>query len=327
MKWEGRAGSSNIEDDRGSSGGFGGGGLGGGLGGGFGGGLPSGGGIQIPIGGRGGMSGIVGIIILLVICWALGINPLTLLAGSGGGGMSLPQTQTDSTTSGSSGGYSQNIPGANADQQQLVNFVSVVVKDTEDYWTSYFKQHGATYVPTKVVLFTDAIQSGCGMAQTASGPFYCPEDKKVYLDLAFYDQLRQQFGAPGDFAQAYVIAHEVGHHVQDLVGTLGKYDQQMQSSDQTTANAISVRIELQADCYAGAWANYEGQQNFLDNGDTQEAITAANQIGDDTLQREFQGRVSPREFTHGTSAQRMKWFQKGLQSGDPAACDTFSGSI
>jgi predicted metalloprotease len=317
MKWEGRAGSSNIEDDRGSSGGFGGGGLGGG----FGGGLPSGGGVQIPIGGRGGMSGIVGIIILLVICWALGINPLSLLDGSGDTGMSLPQTQS------AGGGYSQNLPGANADQQQLVDFVSVVVKDTEDYWGGYFKQHGADYVPTKVVLFNNSIQSGCGLAQTASGPFYCPEDKKVYLDLAFYDQLRQQFGAPGDFAQAYVIAHEVGHHVQDLMGTLGKYDQMMESSDQTRANAISVRIELQADCYAGVWANYEGKQNFLDNGDTQEAITAANQIGDDTLQREFQGRVSPREFTHGTSAQRMKWFQTGLQSGDPAACDTFSGNI
>ena len=325
MKWEGRAESTNIEDDRGASGGFGGGGFGGGLGGGTA--FPTGGGIPIPIGGRGGMSGIVGIIILLVICWALGINPLTLLDGTADTGTSLPQTQTQTQPQSSAGGYSQSLPGANASQQDLVDFVSVVVKDTEDYWGGYFKQHGATYVPTKVVLFTNAIQSGCGLAQTASGPFYCPEDKKVYLDLAFYDQLRQQFGAPGDFAQAYVIAHEVGHHVQDLMGTLGKYDAQMQSSDQTTANAISVRIELQADCYAGVWANYEGKQNFLDNGDTDEAINAANQIGDDTLQREFQGRVSPREFTHGTSAQRMKWFKTGLASGDPASCNTFSGSI
>jgi predicted metalloprotease len=317
MKWEGRAESSNIEDRRGDSGGLGG-GFGGGMGGGFGGG---GGGIPIPIGGRGGMSGIIGIIILLGICWALGINPLSLLDGTAGDGTSLPpQTQT-------TGGYSQAVPGANAGQQQLVDFVGVVVKDTEDYWTSYFRSIGQNYTPPKVVLFSNAIQSGCGLAQTASGPFYCPEDKKVYLDLAFYDQLRQQFGAPGDFAQAYVIAHEVGHHVQDELGTLGKYDAMMQSSNQAQANAISVRIELQADCYAGVWANYEGKENFLENGDTDEAINAANQIGDDTLQREFQGRVSPREFTHGTSAQRMKWFKTGLASGDPAACDTFSGSI
>jgi predicted metalloprotease len=221
----------------------------------------------------------------------------------------------------------QSVPTSDANQQQLVDFVGVVVKDTENYWTDYFQQQGKSYTPPKVVLFSQATQSGCGLAQTASGPFYCPTDQKVYLDLAFYDQLRQQFGAPGDFAQAYVIAHEVGHHVQDELGTLGKYNAQMQSSNQTQANAISVRIELQADCYAGAWANYEGKQNYLDNGDTDEAINAANKIGDDTLQRSMGGSVQPRNFTHGTSAQRMKWFKTGLNSGDPKACDTFSGSI
>ena len=310
MKTEGREESSNIEDRRGQ-GGFGGGGLGGGLGGGYGGGL-QGGGIPIPIGGRGGVSGIVGIIVLLLICWALGINPLTLLDNGG-------------TTYSTGGGYSQALPSS--DQQKLVDFVGVVVKDTENYWTDYFQKIGKTYTPPKVVLFSGATQSACGTAQTASGPFYCPNDKKVYLDLALYSQLRDQFGAPGDFAQAYVIAHEVGHHVQDELGTLGKYDGQMQRSDQTTANAISVRIELQADCYAGVWANYEGRQDYLDNGDVEEAINAANQIGDDTLQREMQGSVQPRNFTHGTSAQRMKWFKTGASSGDPAVCDTFSGSI
>ncbi|HVW94100.1 MAG: KPN_02809 family neutral zinc metallopeptidase [Devosia sp.] len=307
MKTEGREQSTNIEDRRGQ------GGFGGGLGGGLGGGGYPGGGIPIPIGGRGGVSGIVGIVIILVICWALGINPLTLLDSSG---------DTYST-----GGYSQALPGNNADQQKLVDFVGVVVKDTENYWGDYFQKNGKTYVPPKIVLFTNSTQSGCGTAQSASGPFYCPDDQKVYLDLGFYDQLRQQFGAPGDFAQAYVIAHEIGHRVQDLMGTLGKYDAQMARSDKDTANAISVRIELQADCYAGVWANYEGRQDYLDNGDVEEAINAANQIGDDTLQRKFQGTVQPRSFTHGTSAQRMKWFKTGAQSGDPASCDTFSGNI
>jgi predicted metalloprotease len=308
MRWQGRQESSNIEDRRAQ------GPVGGGFGGGFGGGpLRTGGGIPIPIGGRGGMSGIVGIVILLIICWALGINPLTLLAGGG---------------SYTGGNYSRQLPGQSADQQQLVDFVGVVVKDTETYWTDYFDKIGRTYTPPKVVLFTDATQSGCGVAQTASGPFYCPNDRKVYLDLAFYDQLRQQFGAPGDFAQAYVIAHEVGHHVQNLLGVLPKFERARQSMSQDEANAMSVRVELQADCFAGVWANAEGQANYLDNGDTAEAINAANQIGDDTLQREFgSGRVQPRNFTHGTSEQRMKWFKTGLASGDPAACDTFSGSI
>jgi hypothetical protein len=312
MKWEGRQESSNIEDRR--SAGPVGGGFGGGFGGGLGGPLSSGGGIPIPIGGRGGISGIIGIIILLIICWALGINPLSLL-------------DNGSDTSNSSGGYSQSVPSSNADQQQLVDFVGVVVKDTENYWTDYFQKIGKTYTPPKVVLFSGSTQSACGTAQTASGPFYCPNDQKVYLDLAFYDQLRQQFGAPGDFAQAYVIAHEVGHHVQNLLGTLPKYDAQMQSANQDQANAISVRIELQADCYAGAWANAEGKDNYLDNGDTDEAINAANQIGDDTLQKEAGQGVQPRNFTHGTSAQRMKWFKTGLNSGDPKDCDTFSGSV
>ena len=312
MKWQGREESSNIEDRRSEGSGPTGGGLGGGFG--TGGGRLGGG---LPIGGRGGVGGIVTIVIVLLICWALGINPLTLLDNG-----------TGTTSSGTAaGGYSQSLPGKTADQQQLVDFVGVVVKDTENMWGDYFQKQGKTYTPPKIVLFSGATQSACGTAQTSSGPFYCPNDQKVYLDLAFYDQLRQQFGAPGDFAQAYVIAHEVGHHVQNLLGILPKFDAARQNMSQDQANAASVRIELQADCFAGNWANYEGKKDFLDNGDVEEAITAANQIGDDTLQKEFQGNVQPRTFTHGTSAQRMKWFKTGMASGNPADCDTSTGSI
>ena len=312
MKWQGREESSNIEDRRTSGGAP----SGGGFGGGFSSGGPLQGGGGLPIGGRGGLSGIVGIVILLVICWALGINPLTLL-------------DNGTVTGGTSGtsGYSQSQPSSSADQQQLADFAGVVVKDTETMWTTWFQSQGKSYTPPKVVLFSNATQSGCGTAQTASGPFYCPNDQKVYLDLAFYAQLRDQFHAAGDFAQAYVIAHEVGHHVQNLLGVLPKFDADRQRMSQDQANAMSVRVELQADCYAGVWANYEGKQNVLEEGDTQEAINAANQIGDDTLQKEFQGSVQPRNFTHGTSAQRMNWFKKGLASGDPMVCDTFSGNV
>ncbi len=313
MKWQGREESSNIEDRRSSGGAP----SGGGFGGGFNSGGPlQGGGLRLPIGGRGGFSGIVGVVVLLIICWALGINPLSLLDNG-----------SSSSGSANSSGYSQSLPSSSTDQQQLVDFVGVVVKDTETMWTKYFQSQGKTYAPPKVVLFSNATQSGCGVAQTASGPFYCPNDQKVYLDLAFYSQLRDQFHAAGDFAQAYVVAHEVGHHVQNLLGILPKFDADRQRMNQTDANAASVRIELQADCFAGVWANFEGKQNVLEDGDTQEAINAANQIGDDTLQKEFQGAVQPRNFTHGTSEQRMAWFKKGLTSGDPAACDTSSGSV
>ncbi|HTJ56899.1 MAG TPA: neutral zinc metallopeptidase [Devosiaceae bacterium] len=307
MKWQGREGSNNIEDRRGE--GVPGGGFGGGP-------FARGGGMRIPIGRRGGAGGLIGIAILLVICLVLGINPLVLLDN---GSMEGPYT----------GGYTQTLPppAQTADQQQLVNFVSVVVKDTENFWTGWFDKQGRSYTPPKVVLFSDATQSGCGVAEAASGPFYCPDDRKVYLDLTFYNQLRRQFGAPGDFAQAYVVAHEVGHHVQNLLGILPKVEAARQNMSPDQANAVSVRLELQADCYAGAWANYEGKEKFLDNGDTQEAINAANQIGDDTLQQAAGMPAQPRTYTHGSSAQRMKWFQVGLNSGDPAACDTFSKPV
>jgi predicted metalloprotease len=304
MKWQGRERSSNIEDRRTQGGGFGG-GMGGGLG---------GGGFRIPTGGRrtGGLGGIGLIIVIGVICFALGINPLSLLDGSlqSGGGL-MPSS-------------SQSLPPPKAGEDELADFVGVVVKETEDVWGDIFKQNDMTYTPPKVVLFTSRTQSGCGVADANSGPFYCPNDQKVYIDLSFYDQLRQQFGAPGDFAQAYVLAHEIGHHVQNLTGVLPKFNQLRQSMSEEQANAYSVRVELQADCYAGIWANRVGQENLLDQGDVQEAITAANAIGDDTLTR---GQVSSRNFTHGTSEQRMRWLKRGIDSGNPADCDTFSGQI
>ncbi|MEQ1770437.1 MAG: neutral zinc metallopeptidase, partial [Devosia sp.] len=295
MKWQGRQGSSNIEDRRGQNAG---GGLGGGFRrGGFGGGLGSnpfgtGGGMRIPTGRSGGIGGIVVIVIIFVIAMALGINPLTILNGGGGSTTSFDQ---------------QSLPPSSASQDELTQFVSVMVGDTETYWTDYFKTQGETYTPPKVVLFDQFTESACGTADKASGPFYCPNDQKVYIDLTFYDQLRAQFGAPGDFAQAYVIAHEVGHHVQNLIGVLPEFNQKRQAMSQEQANAYSVKVELQADCFAGAWAKGEFQAGYLESGDVDEAINAANQIGDDRLTG---GRIPPSQYTPGTAAQRKEWFQR-----------------
>jgi len=300
MKWQGREESSNVEDRTGQGGG-------GGLGGGFGGGgLGAGnGGFRIPIGGRsGGLGSIVVLIIFVVIAMALGINPLTLLTGG------------DTTTT-SSSPFGQGLPPSNADTSDMKSFVKVVLRDTETFWDNYFQQHGASYTPTTLVMYDGQTDSGCGTADSSAGPFYCPDDKKVYIDLSFYQQLRDQFGAPGDFAQAYVVAHEVGHHVQDLLGILPKFNQRRQTMSQDQANAYSVKIELQADCFAGMWAR--GEQQYLDSGDVDEAINAANQIGDDTLTHNT---ISPRQYTHGTSAQRMQWFKTGYKATDVSQCDT-----
>jgi predicted metalloprotease len=300
VKWQGRQGSSNVEDRRGQ---------GGGLGGGFGrGGLGNspfgtgGGGFRVPTG-RGGMGSIVVILIFVGIALAFGINPLSILTGD---------TSTNVP-------FQQTLPPQDASQDELANFVGVMVKDTEDYWGTYFRQQGDTYTAPRVVLFSGQTESACGVADTSSGPFYCPNDSKVYIDLAFYDQLRRQFGAPGDFAQAYVIAHEVGHHVQNLIGVLPEFNQSRQAMSQEQANAASVKVELQADCFAGAWARGEFEQGFLETGDLDEAMNAANQIGDDRLTG---GRIPSTQYTHGTSAQRMEWFRKGYETGDPARCDT-----
>jgi len=307
MKWQGRERSSNIEDRRSS----GGGGLGGGLGRGGGFGMP-GGGIRIP-GGRstGGGLGLVGIIVVLGIIWfATGQNPIDILTG--GGANSVPSSSQQWT------------PASNADQDEVKGLVVVLLKDTEDFGGEVFAQNNRTYKPPKLVLFTSQTPSGCGTADAGAGPFYCPNDQKVYIDLSFYQQLREQFGAAGDFAQAYVIAHEIGHAVQDQTGILPEFNSRRGSMSQDEQNAYSVKVELQADCYAGVWANYEKKQNYLDSGDADEAIRAANQIGDDTLTR---GQVSPRNFTHGTSEQRMAWLKRGMDSGDVGQCDTFNGAV
>lgn len=310
MKWRGREQSSNIEDRRGQGGGLGG----------LGGGNPfgrGGGGIRIPTGGRGSRGGIgslIGIVVVLGIIWAVtGTNPIDILSGG-------------STTSSPSASSSSQLP-TTGEQSELRDFVGVVVKETEDLWGQVFAASNEDYPEPTVVLFSNAVNTACGAADSSTGPFYCPGDQKVYIDLSFYDQLREQFGAPGDFAQAYVLAHEVGHHIQNITGVLPEFNRRRQSMSQEQANAYSVRVELQADCYAGVWANYAGQEDLLDNGDIEEALNAANQIGDDTLQKRMQGFAVPKTFNHGTSAQRKTWFERGYTSGNPSDCDTFSGSV
>jgi predicted metalloprotease len=271
------------------------------------------GGFRIPVGGRGGGGlGIGGIVVLLIICWITGINPLTLLSGGDIGG--------------SDSGYQQNTGRAPADDDTTA-FVRTVLADTEDTWTNIFKQSGSTYEDPKLVLFSNQVNSACGFASSATGPFYCPNDRKVYLDTNFFEQLNQQFKASGDFAEAYVVAHEVGHHVQNLLGILPKINAQRQRMSEADSNKMSVRIELQADCFAGVWGKYTDQKGILESGDLQEALNAAQQIGDDTLQKRSQGYVVPESFNHGTSAQRVTWFKRGFDSGDIKACDTFSGGV
>ncbi len=212
-----------------------------------------------------------------------------------------------------------------AEEKELVDFVSVILADTEETWTTLFRQRGGTYQEPHLVLFRDSVKSACGMAQSAIGPFYCPGDHKVYIDLGFYDQLKNRYKAPGDFAQAYVIAHEIGHHVQTLVGISGKVQEARNRLSKVDANKLSVRQELQADCFAGVWAHHANNtRNLLETGDVEEGLTAASAIGDDTLQQKSQGYIRPDSFTHGSSAQRVKWFKVGLASGDMDSCDTFS---
>ena len=296
MLWKGRRQSSNVEDRRGMGGGmrFPGGGLGGGR-----------------IGGGG--LGLGGIVVLLIVAWVLGINPLTLLSGGDLG----------------SGGYEQEQgPGSSMSspqQDELKQFVSVVLADTEDAWNDLLPRVGAQYRNPKLVLFSGGAESACGFAQSAVGPFYCPGDEKVYLDLDFFNELSNRFGAPGDFAQAYVIAHEVGHHVQKVLGIEQQVEQARAGMTETQANALSVRVELQADCLAGVWANHANQEKgLIESGDVDEALGAASAVGDDTLQKEATGRVMPDSFTHGSSEQRTRWFHTGFASGDINDCDTFS---
>lgn len=218
-------------------------------------------------------------------------------------------------------------PGEQAAEDEEASFVKVVLADTEDVWNKIFEQMGRTYTEPTLVLFRGTTTSGCGGATAATGPFYCPADKKLYIDLSFADQLKQQFGVKGDFAMAYVVAHEVGHHVQDLLGMTAKLDRLRQQLSETEYNKYSVMLELQADFYAGVWAHYDQKmKNVIHPEDIQEALEAANAIGDDRLQREYQGTVTPDSFTHGTSAQRMHWFKKGFDTGDISQGNTFAGT-
>ena len=292
MKWEGNRESENVEDVRGSSGGGGGGG-----------GFRLGGGV-----------GVGTIAIALVAGWIFGINPLTILGVlSGGGGSPIEQSQPQAPA------------GKPPADDKVAKFVSVVLANTEDVWQAQFKRMGTNYQSPKLAIFSGSYPTACGQGQAAMGPFYCPGDRKVYIDVRFFETMRTQLGAGGQFAQAYVIAHEVGHHVQDLMGITGKVDAMRGRVNQAQQNALSVRVELQADCFAGIWA-HDSQQSkqWLEQGDIESALNAATQIGDDTLQRRSQGQVVPESFTHGSSAQRVGWFKRGFESGDMKQCDTFN---
>ena len=286
MRWEGNRESSNVEDQRAGrgAGGFG-------------------------LGGR--SIGIGTIVIALVGGAIFGINPLTLLGMLSGG--PLPQAQQQQAP--------QGVPA----DDTMGRFVSTVLADTEDVWKALFAEGGAAYREPRLVLFRGAVSTACGQGQSAMGPFYCPADQKVYIDLNFYETLKSRMGAPGDFAQAYVIAHEVGHHVQHLLGITKKVDSLRGRVGPAEQNAMSVRLELQADCFAGVWAHHaQAARNILEQGDVEEAMNAAARIGDDALQRSAGRAVVPESFTHGTSAQRQRWFATGIKTGSVKACDTFS---
>lgn len=285
MRWTPGGRSEDIEDRRDESGG-------------------GGGGLNL-----GGMHiGIGGFLVLLVLSFIFKRDFLSLL---GGGSVGSP-VQT-----------SQPDTARDQREEPMVQFVSFVLDDTQKTWAQILRTEGVTYRHAKLVLFRDGIDSACGMAQSATGPFYCPEDEKVYIDLGFYDELKQRFGAPGEFAQAYVLAHEIGHHIQKVIGVEEKV-RAARERDPRSANQLSVRLELQADCFAGVWGYSTSQRNLLDPGDVQQGLNAAGAVGDDRLQRMSTGHVNPDSFTHGSSQQRMEWFQKGFSSGDMKACNTFA---
>jgi hypothetical protein len=258
--------------------------------------------------------GIGGVIVVIVISLLLGKNPLDILALLSDSGAPT-QTQTPAPSG---------PPGAGAPRDEQTEFVARVLGDTEDVWTGVFQQRGGHYQPPKLVLFRSQAASACGLASTATGPFYCPGDRDVYLDLAFFQELSQRFGAPGDFARAYVIAHEVGHHVQNQLGLMAQVQQKSANASDVARNALSVRQELQADCFAGIWGHSAQQRGLIDAKDVESGLAAATAVGDDRLQQRSRGYVVPESFTHGTSAQRVRWFKSGLDSGDLRSCDTFA---
>lgn len=293
MRWEGQRESDNVDDVRGSGRGR----------------MPG-------LGGGGRKLGLGTVVIALVGGWLLGVNPLTLLGMLSGGGAPMEMSQPDTSS-----------PQATGEKDPSLQFVSVVLADTEDVWGTVFKQGGQAYQQPRMVVFRGSYPTACGQGDAAMGPFYCPGDRKVYLDLSFFDTLRQRLGAPGDFAQAYVVAHEVGHHVQNLLGVTDKVDALRGQISERRMNALSVKVELQADCFAGVWAKHSQQsKNWLEQGDLEEALNAAAQIGDDRLQSQAGQSVRPESFTHGSSAQRVRWFQRGAESGSLKSCNTFEAS-
>ncbi|TCV91957.1 KPN_02809 family neutral zinc metallopeptidase [Biostraticola tofi] len=283
MRWQGRRESDNVEDRRGQSSG-------------------SGGGIRIPIRGKGG----VVLLIVVVVAGYYGVDLTPLLTGD-----STPSSQSSAV-------------GISPNESEAAKFTSVITATTEDTWQEIFRQQGQTWQPPTLVMYRGATTTGCGTGQSVMGPFYCPADRKVYIDLSFYDEMKSSLGADGDFAQGYVIAHEVGHHVQNLLGIEQKVRQQQQGASQAQVNQLSVKMELQADCFAGVWGNSMQKQQILEAGDLEEALNAAKAIGDDRLQQQGQGRVVPDSFTHGTSEQRYTWFKRGFDSGDMTQCNTFA---
>lgn len=300
MRWQGRRQSDNIEDRRNQSV------------------SPGEMGIRTGLAGigfgllRSGGKGYFILALLLIVLSYFGFDSFRFLFGDG----VLQQTSSR---------IESRSPGPIDDKR--TQFIASVLAETEDAWGDIFKQNGRTYTAPDLVLFRTAVRSSCGAATSAVGPFYCPNDRKIYLDETFFDQLAHQFGAPGEFAQAYVIAHEVGHHVQNITGILAPVDRQRQMADEKTANALTVRLELQADCFAGIWAHYANSQGIVEAGDIEAALNAAHKIGDDTLQRETQGYVVPDSFTHGTSVQRAYWFRQGFNTGKMESCDTINGNI
>lgn len=299
MRWENERESSNVDDNRGRGGGFG--------------------GSRIPVFGRGKLS-LGTLAVILIGGWLLGVNPLTLL-GMLEGGVMPPQQQSQP----------QHVPStqqqgsAPAASDEAARFVRVVLGSTEDVWHNIFRQSGTQYTPPRLELFTGATRTACGVGQAGAGPFYCPADRKIYIDLSFFRVLQSQLGAGGDTAEAYVIAHEVGHHIQNLTGTLQKMEQARQRLNQAQYNQLSVRLELQADCYAGIWANHSQQaKNWFEAGDIEEAMNAAAAVGDDAIQGRQGGHVHQDSFTHGTSQQRLHWFRVGYQHGSVQRCDTFT---
>lgn len=265
-------------------------------------------GLPIPLG-RGGL-GCGSLLVIIVISLVLGVNPLSLL---GGGDGSAPVVQQGSRPG--------EAPGSSGEKTPVMSRSLKVLGSTERVWARLFQEQGGEYSPTTLVFYSGGTQAGCGFANAAAGPFYCPADKRIFLDTSFFDELGTRFGAPGEFAQAYVIAHEVGHHVQDELGTLGKVNAAQRRLSERESNALQVKVELQADCYAGVWAAQD--RNLLEPGDAEEGLRAAAAVGDDTLQKASQGNVVPEGFTHGSAADRQKWLRIGLDSGDPARCNTF----